>query len=42
VFLFIGGCELIPRSRLRDPRLRATIATIMGMVLMLLVTQWAH
>ncbi len=42
VFLFIGGCELIPRARLRDPRLRATIATITGMVLMLVVTQWAH
>lgn len=38
-FLFIGACELIPRSHALDPRLRITGAVLMGMVLMMLVTQ---
>ncbi len=42
VFLFIAACELIPRSRLRDPRLRATIAPAIGLIVMLAVTHWAH
>lgn len=42
MFLFIGACELVPRARLRDPRLRATLAPVAGLVLMLLVSRWAH
>ncbi|GGB25040.1 ZIP family metal transporter [Sphingomonas metalli] len=42
VFLFIGSCELVPRARLRDPRLRATLATVAGLALMLVVTRLAH
>jgi len=42
VFLYIGACELMPRSHARDPRLRVTVATIGGILLMMLVTHWAH
>ena len=42
VFLYIGACELLPRSHARDPRLRVTLASLAGMMLMLLVTQWAR
>ena len=42
VFLYIGACELIPRSHARDPRLRVTVASLAGILLMLLVTRWAH
>lgn len=41
VFLYIGACELVPRSHLRDPRLRTTVASLAGMLLMLGVTTWA-
>lgn len=41
VFLYIGACELVPRSHLRDPRLRTTVASLAGMLLMLAVTTWA-
>jgi zinc transporter ZupT len=41
VFLYIGACELIPRSHARDPRLRVTIASVAGMALMMAVTHWA-
>lgn len=40
-FLYIGACELVPRSHLRDPRLRTTLASLAGMALMLAVTTWA-
>ena len=40
-FLYIGACELIPRSHLRDPRLRVTIASVAGVLLMMAVTHWA-
>jgi zinc transporter ZupT len=42
VFLYIGACELVPRSHARDPRLRVTLATLAGMVLMWVVTGLAH
>jgi len=42
VFLYIGACELLPRSHARDSRLRVTIASVAGVVLMLLVTRWAR
>jgi len=42
VFLYIGASELVPRSHARDPRLRVTIASIAGVLLMLLVTHLAH
>ena len=38
VFLYIGACELVPRSYALDPRLRTTLASIGGMVLMFAVT----
>jgi len=41
-FLFIGACELIPRSYALDPRLRVTVAILAGMALMMLVTQVAQ
>lgn len=41
VFLFIGACELMPKSVLRDPRLRTTWAILAGMALMLAVSHWA-
>ncbi|WP_230482881.1 ZIP family metal transporter [Sphingomonas sp. Leaf21] len=42
VFLYIGACELVPRSQSLDPRFRTSLATIAGIVLMLGVTQIAH
>lgn len=42
VFLYIAACELIPRSHARDPRLRVTIASVVGILLMLLVTHWTR
>ena len=42
IFLYIGACELVPRSHARDPRLRVTFASIAGVLLMLLVTHWAR
>ena len=41
VFLYIGACELLPRSYALDPRLRTTIASIGGMALMFVVTSAA-
>lgn len=40
-FLFIGACELVPRSHARDPRLRVTLASVAGIALMLAVSHWA-
>lgn len=40
-FLFIGACELVPRSYARDPRMRVTLAILAGMILMMVVTQAA-
>lgn len=34
MFLYIGACELLPRSRALDPRLRTTAASLGGMALM--------
>lgn len=34
VFLYIGACELVPRSHALDPRVRTTVATLAGMALM--------
>lgn len=42
VFLYIGACELVPRSYALDPRLRTTLASLGGMVLMFAVTSIAH
>lgn len=42
VFLYIGACELLPRSHALDPRLRVTSASLAGVLLMLLVTHFAH
>lgn len=38
VFLFVGACELLPRSHAADPRLRVTLASVAGIALMALVT----
>ena len=35
IFLYIGACELVPRSQSLDPRLRTGLGTIAGIVLML-------
>lgn len=40
-FLFIGACELVPRSYALDPRLRVTAAILVGMILMMIVTEAA-
>lgn len=42
IFLYIGACELVPRSQSLDPRLRTGFATILGILLMLGVTHIAH
>ena len=42
VFLYIGACELLPRSHALDPRLRTTLASLVGMALMFLVTALAR
>lgn len=42
VFLYIGACELVPRSYALDPRLRTTVASVGGMMLMFLVTRIVH
>lgn len=42
IFLYIGACELMPRSRALDPRLWTSLASLSGMVLMLGVTHFAH
>ena len=41
IFLYIGACELLPRSFLLDPRLRTTAASLAGMALMFAVTAFA-
>lgn len=38
VFLYIGGCELLPRSRALDPRGRSAAASLAGLALMAVVT----
>lgn len=38
IFLYIGACELVPRSLARDGRLRTTGAVLTGMTLMLVMT----
>ena len=42
IFLYIGACELVPRSQSLDPRLRTSLATLAGVALMLGVTHFAH
>ncbi|HIV76750.1 MAG TPA: ZIP family metal transporter [Candidatus Sphingomonas excrementigallinarum] len=42
IFLYIGACELVPRSQSLDPRLRTSLATLAGIALMLGVTHIAH
>ncbi|WP_294235331.1 ZIP family metal transporter [uncultured Sphingomonas sp.] len=42
IFLYIGACELVPRSQSLDPRLKTGIATIFGILLMLAITHVAH
>lgn len=42
VFLYIGACELVPRSYALDPRLRTTVGSLGGMLLMFVVTSIAH
>ena len=41
-FLYIGACELIPRSYALNPRLRTTTASMAGVALMFFVTAWAR
>lgn len=41
VFLYIGACELLPRSHALDPRWRTTLASVAGILLMLAVAEWA-
>lgn len=38
IFLYMGGCELLPRSQAQEPRLRNTLASLAGMTIMALVT----
>lgn len=40
IFLYIGACELVPRSYARSPRLRTTLASLAGMTIMYGVTRW--
>ena len=42
VFVYIGACELVPRSYALDPRLRTTIASLLGIALMFGVTALAR
>ena len=42
VFLYIGACELVPRSHALDPRLRTTLASLLGLALMFAVTAFAR
>lgn len=42
IFLYIGACELLPRSRALDPRIRTGVASLLGILLMLGVTHFAH
>ena len=42
VFLYIGACELVPRSHSLEPRFKTGIATIMGIMVMLTVTHFSH
>jgi ZIP family zinc transporter len=42
VFLYIGACELVPRSRALDPRRRTTLASVAGVALMFVVTAVAR
>ena len=41
-FLYIGACELIPRSYALSPRLRTSVASLAGVALMFIVSSWAH
>lgn len=41
MFLYIGACELVPRSYALDPRLRTTIASLLGIAAMFGVTALA-
>jgi zinc transporter ZupT len=38
VFLYIGACELVPRSLARDGRLRTTLGVLAGVALILVMT----
>ena len=42
VFVYIGACELVPRSYALDPRLRTTVASLLGIGLMFAVTAFAR
>ena len=42
VFLYIGACELVPRSHSLDPRRRTTLTTLLGMTLMFAVAMLAR
>lgn len=41
IFLYIGACELVPRSYALDSRLRTSVASLAGMALMFAVTVFA-
>ena len=41
VFLYIGACQLVPRSHALDPRMRTTVASLSGIALMFLVARAA-
>lgn len=41
VFLYIGACQLVPRSHALDPRMRTTIASLSGIAIMFLATRAA-
>lgn len=42
VFLYIGACELVPRSYALDPRARTTVASLAGLALMFGITSLVH
>lgn len=42
VLRYISASELLPRSSVRDPRLRTTLAGLAGMALMFVMTSIAH
>ena len=42
VFVYLGACELMPRSRALNPGVRTSIATLVGMALMFIITSRGH
>lgn len=42
IFLYIGACELLPRSHVLDPRARTTFASLAGMALIYAVASFSR